>query len=227
MSRDIEKTWPEDSKRPPIEYLAAFLDDELSAGDREMVQAWLDRHPEDAALVQAHRDLIRLWRDTAPTMPSEKVWNEVLGRIAAQGLKIDAPAPRSLESRLGRRIRIGILVAAAAAVLILALFPPRKQQRPSGADDSVPELGGELAIVGPKDIDLVSLEEADSRLLVGVDPLVQEPLDLVAMGDVTNVKISADREGFKAQDHTNPGSSGVPMIIAPIRDSETKDSTGK
>src|SRR5438132_1475897 len=142
MSKDSEKPWTEDyeEKRPPIEYLAGFVDDELSASDREMVQAWLDRHPEDAALVQAHRNLLRLWRETAPAAPSEKVWHEVLEQIVDQGSRIgvgtsqnpDTGAGVSGSSQRGRGRWMGAasLAAAAAAVVVLALFVPHKEQRP-------------------------------------------------------------------------------------------------
>ena len=72
-------------QRPPIELLAAFLDGELTADDRQLVQDWLATHPEEAALVQAHRNLLRVWREAAPPEPGEKAWREVLAQIEIPG----------------------------------------------------------------------------------------------------------------------------------------------
>jgi anti-sigma-K factor RskA len=204
-----------------------------------MVQAWLDRHPDDAALVQGHRNLLRLWRETAPVEPSEKVWRDVLEQIAGQGSRIEVATPQSTGASAdvsgsswrghGRWVGTALLAAAAAAAVVLVLFAPHKERIPLLPEEGLVELGNELSILGPEDVNLVSLEAADSRLLVVGDPPLQEreSLILVAMGDVTNVDIKPDKNGFAPQAHLNPQSSAVPMIIAPIGGSGKKDSAGK
>ena len=64
MNQDYEDPMPArlSDQRPPIEYFAAFLDGELPTDDWARVQDWLANHPEDAALVDAHRNLVRCWR---------------------------------------------------------------------------------------------------------------------------------------------------------------------
>jgi anti-sigma factor RsiW len=212
MNPESEKPRPDRlaDERPPIECLAAFLDGELSAEAWARVQDWLTNHPEDAALVEAHRNLLRRWRETAPPEPSETTWREVLAQID-RGLKIEAGGSRTKDLGRGRWIRVGLLGAAAAAAAILALIvPSRDQDTKTSADPGIEE----LAIVSADDVDLVSMEDNDAPLLVVGNPPLQEPLELAMAGDVTLVRM----EGFARM---NPGSSDGPMIIAP-KDSNRK-----
>jgi hypothetical protein len=224
MNQDSENLLPAPfpDQRPPIEYFAAFLDGELSTDDWARVQDWLANHPEDAALVDAHRDLVRCWRETAPAEPSERAWREVFARIERRGLKIEDRGSRTKDLSRGRWIRIGLLGGVAAAALILALVVPGRDQ-----EDKTPSDIEELAILSAEDVDLISMEENDTRLLVVGNPPVQEPLVLVATGDVTLDSIEPDDDGFVPQARMNPGSSAAPMIIARLRGSETKRSMGK
>jgi hypothetical protein len=224
MNQDSENLLPAPfpDQRPPIEYFAAFLDGELSTDDWAKVQDWLANHPEDAALVEAHRDLVRCWRETAPAEPSERAWREVFARIERRGLKIEDRGSRTKDLSRGRWIRIGLLGGVAAAALILALVVPGRDQ-----EDKTPSDIEELAILSAEDVDLISMEENDTRLLVVGNPPVQEPLVLVATGDVTLDSIEPDEDGFVPQARMNPGSSAAPMIIARLRGSETKRSMGK
>jgi len=231
MNQDYEDPMPArlPDQRPPIEYFAAFLDGELSTDDWARVQDWLANHAEDAALVDAHRNLVRCWRETAPAEPSEKIWREMLAQIEGRELKTEDRGSRTgdrnarpgVDAPRGRWIRVGLLGAAAAAAVILALLIPRRHQGPPDIDLA------ELPILSADDVELVSLEGNDTRLLVVGNPPVQEPLVLVATGDVTLDSIEPDDDGFVPQARMNPGSSAAPMIIARLRGSETKDSTGK
>ncbi len=224
MNQDSENLPPAPfpDQRPPIEYFAAFLDGELSTDDWARVQDWLANHPEDAALVDAHRDLVRCWRETGPAEPSERAWREVFARIERRGLKIEDRGSRTKDFSRGRWIRIGLLGGVAAAALILALVVPGRDQ-----EDKTPSDIEELAILSAEDVDLISMEENDTRLLVVGNPPVQEPLVLVATGDVTLDSIEPDEDGFVPQARMNPGSSAAPMIRARLRGPETKDSIGK
>jgi ferric-dicitrate binding protein FerR (iron transport regulator) len=224
MNQDSENLLPAPfpDQRPPIEYFAAFLDGELSTDDWARVQDWLANHPEDAALVEAQRNLLRCWQETAPAEPSERAWREVFARIERRGLKIEDRGSRTKDLSRGRWIRIGLLGGVAAAALILALVIPGRDQ-----EDKTPSDIEELAILSAEDVDLISMEENDTRLLVVGNPPVQEPLVLVATGDVTLDSIEPDEDGFVPQARMNPGSSAAPMIIARLRGSETKRSMGK
>jgi len=232
MNQDSENLLPAPfpDQRPPIEYFAAFVDGELSTDDWARVQDWLANHPEDAALVDAHRNLVRCWRETAPAEPSEKIWREMLAQIEGRELKTEDRGSRTgdrnarpgVDAPRRRWIRIGLLGGVAAAALILALVVPGRDQ-----EDKTPSDIEELAILSAEDIDLISMEENDTRLLVVGNPPVQEPLVLVATGDVTLDSIEPDDDGFVPQARMNPGSSASPMIVAPLRGSETKDSIGK
>jgi hypothetical protein len=208
-------------QRPPIEFLAAFLDGELSADDRQFVQNWLAAHPEEAEVVQTHRNLLRFWREAAPPEPAEKAWREVLAQIESCGTPgmgvqrthgADVVRSSSLDSRFSaptrsRWIRVGLLALAAAAAVLLAVFGSRKELPPP-ADP----LGPELTLLAPDDVDLVSMEMTDTQLLVVGNLPVQEPMELVAPGDVTFHKVAPDV---------------APMIVAPSGVPRTKDPGGK
>jgi hypothetical protein len=84
-----------------------------------------------------------------------------------------------------------------------------------------------LPILSADDVELVSLEGNDARLLVVGNPPAHEPMVLAATGDVTLVSIEPDEDGFVPQARMNPGSSAAPMIIARLRGPDTKDSIGK
>ena len=107
-----------------------------------------------------------------------------------------------------------MLALAAAAAVLLAVFGPRKElpPRPDGVQVAGDPLGRELTLMAPDDVDLVSMEMTDTRLLVVGDLPVQEPIELVAAGDVTFHKIDPDV---------------APMIIAPSEASQNKDSRSK
>src|SRR5439155_11335577 len=124
--------------------LAAFLDGELSADDRRRVQDWLATHPEEAALVQAHRNLLRVWREAAPPEPGEKAWREVLAQIEIPGaLRIARNThadgrsstldQRSLRPSRNRRVPSGIVALDAAAPVLLAVFGPLREVPPAAS----------------------------------------------------------------------------------------------
>ena len=203
MNEDFENSIPpRDPTGPSIEELTAFLDGELGPDDWTRVQDWLANHPEDATLVEDHRNLLRFWRETTPADPSEKAWGEVFARIEAGTRQAGAHVRTSL--RRGRRIRVGLLGAAAAAAVILAIVAPWRE-RDNGVD-----LAG-FPIVTADDVDLVSMEGNDAELLVVGNPPVQEPMELVASGDVTLIRIER---------------SDVPMVITPSN-SEFKNPSNK
>jgi hypothetical protein len=203
MNEDFESPVPpRDPTGPSIEELTAFLDGELSPEDWTRVQDWLASHPDDAALVQDHRDFLGLWRETTPAEPSEKAWGEAFARIDAQSHQAGVNVRTSL--RRGRRIRVGLLGAAAAAAVILAIIAPWREPPDIVGLDGFP-------IATADDVDLVSIEGNDAQLLVVGNPPVHEPMELVASGDVTLVRMEP---------------SDAPMIITP-KSSESKNPSSK
>jgi hypothetical protein len=231
MSSDSENPLPglPPGQRPPIELLAAFLDGELTADDRQMIQDWLTCHPEEAELVQTHRNLLRFWRESAPPEPEEKAWREVLAHIESCGtsrtydrnthaggvVRSSTLDSRSSAPSRSRWIRTGLLALAAAAAVILAVFNPHKEPPPkSGRVQLAVEhpLGDDLTLLTPDDVDLVSMEMTDTKLLVVGKLPVEEPIELVAKGDVTLHNFREDM---------------APMIIVPIEASPTKVPRGK
>jgi hypothetical protein len=222
MSNDSENPLlgPHPSQRPPIELLAAFLDGELTADDRQIVQDWLVAHPEEAELVQAHRNLLRFWRQTAPPEPGERAWREVLAQIESCGaarivdhnahVRLSRVDSRSTRPSRSRWIRAGLLALAAAAVVLLAVFGPRKEL-PSPPPGDHP-LGPELTLLAPDDVDLVSMEMKDTKLLVVGKSPVEEPIELLAKEDVTLHNFREDM---------------APMIIGPVGAAQTKNPGSK
>jgi hypothetical protein len=193
---------PRDPRGPSIEELAAFLDGELAPDDWTRVQDWLANHPQDAGLMEDHRNFLRFWQESAPAEPSEKAWGNVFARIEAGSHQAGANLRTAL--RRGRRIRVGLLGAAAAAAVILAIVAPWREPSDKFDLDGFP-------IVNADDVDLVSMEGNDAQLLVVGNPPEEEPLVLVATGDVTLVRMER---------------SPMPMIITPTS-SESKNPSGK
>jgi hypothetical protein len=133
------------------------------------------------------------------------------------------------------------LGAAAAAAIVLALIfrqgknsdtgPAGPSPGPSLNDqaqlnrqnpDDLVALAGDLPIIDPNDVDLVSMEGNDSSLLVVGNPPVSEALVLMKAGDVTVARVDPDVKFHMAAD---PDSS--PMIVVPIRSKESKDPDSK
>ncbi len=186
--------WEKGKPRP--ELFAAYADGELERDPalwpfRQEVEHWLAEHPEDLDQVHGNRPLEELWDETSPAEPAPGSWAVVLERL--QSLP--------LETSRRRGLRWGALVAAlgtmAAAVLLVAflwpepLWPePRPQQiglaaKVDNPPAVVPSPLEIYLVASSAEIEILSVEGADTHSLVVGQMPVQGPLELLAPGEVT------------------------------------------
>jgi AcrR family transcriptional regulator len=143
-------SWRGDEEPEPTpEQLAAYADGELDGRPaleplRRRVEAWLARHPDAAAEVEAQRRLARLWQATPPPEPSEAAWNDVLERLE----RVPRTPAETGRRRAAARVALwaGAALAASAAAVWLALT----LSRPGHVPPAPPEPGGQERAVNPR-----------------------------------------------------------------------------
>jgi hypothetical protein len=249
MNQDSENN-PEiqNLKADALGWGSEFARDELSAEEQTELMDWLAQHPEESARFHDLQDLVRLCKETCPPEPSELAWSElsagVLAKMSASALGVSRPGAEPAiptTSFPHRWLRSSFLGAAAAAAIVLALILRQGKNPDTGPtgpsrgpnanaeaqlerknEDDLVVLAGDLQIIVPNDIDLVSMEGNDSSLLVVGNPPVSEALVLMKAGDVSVARVDPDVKVHLAAD---PDSS--PMIEVPIRSKESKDPDSK
>jgi anti-sigma factor RsiW len=197
------------------ELLAAYADGELDAAARARVETWLAEHPEARAELETQRRLSRrnqrLWQASAGPAPSETSWARLFEKV--QGALPTPVGPVSPAARGRRILRFAAPVLAAAAAAVLGVLLLKSPTNPGAATDPADEQP--LAVATDGDIEIVSIQEADTdRLVVGVPPL-RDPIKLASANDVELVKVEKDTDGMMPQVQMNAGPN-APMIIAPI-----------
>ncbi len=112
------------------EMLSAYLDDELSAPERDAVEARLA----ESAEWRTELDDVRAARDAVRALPAreapEGFWDSLLANVEADDDAAEEPAPvMSIESRRPRR-RVAWIAAAAAIVvgLVAVIAVPRRNE---------------------------------------------------------------------------------------------------
>jgi anti-sigma factor RsiW len=186
---------------PNPEQLAAYVDGELDPAQGMDLEIWLRNHLEAAAQIEQHRDLARVWQETAAIEPAAEKWAAVLERIEC-GLS----RSRALAIARRRLVRAGVAVAVAATVLLVLVWHPR----------ATPLKVEPLTVVSPDEVEIVSLRAADRRtLIVGVPP-VTGPLVFASPRDVELERVEPDGDGMMPDIHMDD-SSDTAMIVAPSR----------
>jgi hypothetical protein len=201
--------------RPFPELLAAYADGELDAAGRARVEAWLAGHPEALAELENQRKLSRtnskLWHSSAPPSPGERSWSRLFGRVhTALANRPATPEP----TRRSPRFRYGAAILATAAA---ALFAIGRLYRPGEPDPVVPSPGVDetaLVMADPADVDVQSIQDADTELLVVGQPPFAGQLVLAAAGDIQLEKVQKDTDGMVPA----PMAAGpnVPMLCVPM-----------
>jgi len=221
-----------------------FVRDDPSAEQQSELMEWLAQHPEESARLHELQDLVRLYQQSGPPQPSELLWNDlaasVMAKLSAFSQGISRPGAETVIPKINfyqRWLRSGILGTAAAAAIVLALVLGQGKNPNAGPAGPIPgappqlegqnrddliALAGDLSIIDPNDVDLVSMEGNDYSLLVVGNPPVSEALVLVRAGDVAVGKTDPD---VKFHMPSDPDSS--PMIVVPIRSQELKDPDSK
>jgi hypothetical protein len=205
----------DDAGRPKPQWLAAYVDGELSSDRRALVESWLTTHPETAAEVEVHQRLPRLCRDTAPPEPGEAQWDAVLAHMEAR-LSVKAAEQRPSRRRLAWLIT-GL--TAASVLLAATLFVPSAADYMAGWFSpsvslprnltDVPE--APLAVASADDIEIISMDDADRDALVVGEPPVREPLTLLAADEVHVEEVIGNMDGMNPRYF--PGGGTAPMLI--------------
>jgi hypothetical protein len=199
-----------DDVPPRPEQLAAYADGELGAAAHQQVEAWLASHPEAAAEVDAQRRLPGLCRAAPPPEPGEPAWAAVLARLQ-QAVTATTPAPRK------RRGWVAAVVAVAGAAAALGLVLTQGRW---GMPDELPAPTEALAVVPlpaarVADVEIISMDAADTDSLVVGEPPVREPLVLASPGEVRLDKVEPAEDGM-VPSLPGPDSPDVPMIVVPL-----------
>jgi len=199
--------------RPFPELLAAYADGELDAAGRARVEAWLADHPEARAELDNQRKLSRtnskLWQSSAPPSPGERSWSRLFVRVHTA----IANRPATPEPTRNTRFRFGAaaLAAAAAVLFAIGLFRPGE---PAPVDPS--PIGDEAVLVmaDPADVDIQSIQDTDTELLViGQPPLIGQVV-LAAAGDIHLEKVQKDTDGMMPSPMV--AGANVPMLCVPM-----------
>jgi len=208
-------TWFSDRyrDRPFPELLAAYADGELDAAGRARVEAWLADHPEARVELENQRTLSRtnseLWHSSAPTSPGERSWSRLFVRVST-ALKNRPVTPERAPRTPRFRYGAAILTTAAAALFAIGLF--REEPVPvvpsSDGDDMA------LVMVEATDVDIQSIQDADTELLVvGQPPLIGQVV-LASAGDIQLEKVTKDTDGMMPAPMA--GGPNVPMLCVPM-----------
>jgi anti-sigma factor RsiW len=211
--------FPADPNRPPSrQQLATYLDGELDGPACAAVEAWLASHPEAHAQLEAQRRLAQLWQAPEIPEPSEGTWANVLARIEEgirnQRDKGTRKPDVTGRGRAPRRFWAALITLATAAAILVAVhsFGLLGNYRPGiGSSPAVAEKAEPLPVVEAHEVEIISLDDADSVALVVGEPPVRGPLVLVSVGDVTFENDDHGMETFS----TSPADPTAPMILAP------------
>lgn len=180
---------------PTPEQLTAYADGELDGHDalaplRRKIESWLALHPEARVELEAQRHLRWIWDETAPPEPGEAAWRRLLARLPAEPAR--KPVPRGLVG--AGWIAAG--VAAAAVALFFAFRGPVEQPdvpAPPGPpavaalDDGVP-----FEVASADEIEVLSVEGADTHTLAVRGLSVRALLELLGPGEMTLMRPAAD-----------------------------------
>lgn len=198
---------PDPTRAPSPEQLAAYLDGELDDAAHAEVAAWLRLHPQALAEVEGQRRLAEVWSAASPPEPSEAEWARVLGRVETA---LAAQAAR--KTAQPRRVRwLWTAVGSLAAAVLLALGLTMYQFRPARPHQTDLDTGELFEVVAAGDVEIISMEDADSSALVVGVPPVSGPMVVASAGDIL----------LQQGDHNMATISGAeddpsaPMILAP------------
>ena len=164
---------------PRREELAAYVDDELDLIACLRVERWLAYNPEAAREVEAQHEFCELWRATQPADPTEFEWALAARRCGDARHRRQRFWHRFAPPRLNLQAA-ATMACAATLLLAIILGPLPPQQRPAPATVPVEV----FPVLAPDDVEIISVDPADSGRLVVGEPPLREPLVPVASRDV-------------------------------------------
>lgn len=198
------------------ELLAGYADAELSAAERQCVEAWLREHPEVGAELEAQR----AWgRKTAAAMyesvslPSDSAWHRTLTKVRS-ALEPARPVSYDTTATLPKRRRLWQVPASVAAIaagllIAIALTPPH-----IGPDGLVDANREALVVASPADVEVIALQGDDSMVVIG-EPLLRDRLEMATIGDVSLDAIVGDADVFGPRHPQTPADLKKPLLIVP------------
>jgi len=185
---------------PTPEQLTAYADGELDGHDalaplRQRIEAWLARHPEARAELEAQRHLRRIWDETAPPEPSEAAWRRLLARLPAAPAA--PPAPPAAASRARRRAPWIIAGTVAAAVALFFALPatqepPLPHLHPPGQPPPELDNGLPLEVASADEIEVLSVNGSDTHTLAVRGLSVRGLLELLGPGEMSLLQPARD-----------------------------------
>jgi len=199
----------------PPEFIAAYVDGELGAGDRARVERWLADHPEARELLETQEALAAsngdLWLALTPPQPCSRQWAQRYHRIACRL----QPARRN--RRWAALVIAAMVVATTATVLVVVTsepvvptIVPRAPTVLAAANESP------YPMAADNEVRIISLPEAAATLLVvGAHPLADSDLVLAQADEVEFFGVGSDLAGRFPE---RPGDSTVekvPVLWAP------------
>lgn len=171
---------------PTPELLAAYLDGELAGGELARVQSWLATHPDAQAEVETLRQVQAHYDSVPVPEPAPAAWDRTLRRIEA-------------DLGRGRSWSWALVSGLAAAVLLGVIFLH---------GGGTPEDNEPFPVVGPDDVQIISMNPNDHRALAGVRPLLLNEVDLVTHAEIE--VLGGNNEGvLRIEDW------GMPMLVDP------------
>jgi hypothetical protein len=157
-------------------------------------------------------DLRELFRAGAPADPSEAEWSAVLHRVHRG---VDRPRVAPVPAR---RWRLGVLLAAslaaAAAVGLAVAIPAFRGAGTAPIDDHVNVV--ELPVTDTADVEILSMDAADSGAIVVGDLPLRRPIVFMEPGDIALRSLERDPEGDFPDVHMHNEGESSPMIWAPL-----------
>jgi hypothetical protein len=190
---------------------------------RMQIDGWLADHPEAACEVEAQQRLIQLWQETRPADPAESTWGLAAARSAKRLVPAARVQPRAASSRSSwllairpvtlRTVALGALAATLFLAVSLSPLPPQPDKRPVAED---------YPVLSPEDVEINSLDPADSGALVVGEAPLQEPFVAASAGDVRLISMRPALDGLVPQLRIASEPSAVPMIVAPMRHNPPK-----
>jgi hypothetical protein len=209
---------------PSPQQLAAYADGELDPVSRTKVADWLARHPDAAAEIDAHLGIQETAQAVPPPEPGEAAWSALLKRIDERTQNIRAGKKQNAVLAAQRRAwilrRLRDVTVAAAAILVAFLLmrnPNPGSSVTKGPSQTAPtRVVKVLPVASDDDVEIISMEAADRRMLPVGEPPLHLPFILAEPGDVLVEKVEQDTDGMMPKNMNEP-TPWAPMIVVPLQ----------
>lgn len=200
------------SENVPLSWLAAYADGELPPGDHARVENWLGDHPEAREIVETQESLgpsnTEFWESVQPPWPTPAQWDQVRNAIAVP--------IRPRRRWINRIASLAILATAASVALVLSLPERPVTIRPVETEASTTPTVVPLEFASNDDVQIISLPEAATSLLVvGHHPLQGSTMALARFGEVEFLGVGSDIAGRFPERPNDANTEEIPIVWAP------------